>query len=307
MPHNQQPIFLHNSPAIICEQILWLVKNSGLNFNIQETPFGLNLSIKKRFVNKWQEKLNVSDTNVNVVSLELLKDLENKNIYITELENSLKAFSDELAKRNEVRDLDTSVSHKLKLCSDEKRTLQTKHEKTCAENKILIQDKETLSKDLNSASVALKSSRKDTKDVAHRYEKKVEALEDKIKVLEQFKSEKDAEQRSFNSKSKKLNKKLKAVTKKEAKVALDNLQRERSKLKANEDETDNQTSEPIAEYSNNNSPTTAKADNSAFAETSENKTENDNTNQNILTKDDIKKMISDWDTNWRKWSKTDNG
>ena len=307
MPHNQQPIFLNNSPAIICEQILWLVKNSGLNFNIQETPFGLNLSIKKRFVNKWQEKLNVSDTNVNVVSLELLKDLENKNIYITELENSLKAFSDELAKRNEVRDLDTSVSHKLKLCSDEKRTLQTKHEKTCAENKILIQDKETLSKDLNSASVALKSSRKDTKDIAHRYEKKVEAFEDKIKVLEQFKSEKDAEQRSFNSKSTKLNKKLKAVTEKEAKVALDNLQRERSKLKANEDETDNQTSEPIAEYSNNNSPTTAKADNSAFAETSENKTENDNTNQNILTKDDIKKMISDWDTNWRKWSKTDNG
>ena len=50
------------------------------------------------------------------------------------------------------KDLDTGVNDKLNLCSDENRTLQTKHDKTCAENKIIKQDKETRSKHLNSAS-----------------------------------------------------------------------------------------------------------------------------------------------------------
>ena len=229
MHHDQQPVFLNNSPAIICEQILWLVKNSGLNFSVQETPFGFNLSLKKRFVNKWQNNLNGDDTNVNVVFLELLKDLESKNIYISELENSINALNEKLAKCNEVKN--TDVSDKLKLCSEEKRSLQIKHDKICADNKILKQDKDTLNKELNSASVALKSSRKDTKDAAHRYEKKVEALEDKINVLEQFKADKDAEQRNLNRESKKLNKKLKAINEKEAKVALEKLQLEESKLK----------------------------------------------------------------------------
>ena len=173
--------------------------------------------------------MNGDDTNVNVVSLELLKDLESKNIYISELENSINALSEKLAKCNEVKN--TDVSEKLKLCSEERRSLQIKHDKTCADNKVLKQVKDTLSKDLNSASVALKSSRKDTKDAAHRYEKKVEALEDKINVLEQFKAEKDAEQRNLNRESKKLNKKLKAINEKEAKVALEKLQLEESKLK----------------------------------------------------------------------------
>ena len=296
----QQPAFLSNSPAIICEQILWLVKNSGLNFSVQETPFGLNLSLKKRFVTKWQNNLNVSETNVNVVSPELLKDLESKNTHITKLENSEKALSEQVANCNEVKD--AASSDKLKIFSNEKRALQIKHEKTCAENKIIKQDKEALSKDLNSASVALKSSRKETKDVAHRCEKKVETLEDKIKVLELFKVEKDDEQRNFNSKSKKFNKKLKAINEKEAKVELEKLKLERSKLETHEDETRNHTSEPIAEHSNNNNPVTAET-----AEISENEIDNSENDDSILTKDDLKKFIEDWDKNTKKWFKTDNG
>ena len=306
----QQPSFLSNSPAIICEQILWLVKNSGLNFNVQETPFSLNLSLKKRFATKWQNNPNVGDTNVKVVSLELLKDLESKSNYIAELETSLKTLSEELAKCSGVKQTTTPVNDELKFC----RTLQIKHEKTCAANKILKQENEALSKDLNSASVALKSSRKDTKDVAHRYEKKVEALEDKIKVLEQYKAEKDAEQKNLNSKSKKLDKKLKTINEKEAKVALEKLELERSKLKPLEDENQNHTSEPIADYSNNR-PASADTDNSVFAETSENKididnnkTEDDDSKQNILTQDDIKEILGDWDTYITKNLKlSDNG
>ena len=47
-------MFLNNSPRDRCEQIFFLVKNSNLNFNAQETPFSLNIQIKKKFVNRWE-------------------------------------------------------------------------------------------------------------------------------------------------------------------------------------------------------------------------------------------------------------
>ena len=50
-------MFLNNSPKDICEQVYWLVKNSQLNFSAQETPYSLNLQIKKKFVNIWQSEL----------------------------------------------------------------------------------------------------------------------------------------------------------------------------------------------------------------------------------------------------------
>ena len=48
-----KPIFLSNSPSVICDQILWLVKNGNLNFELKETPFSLSLNIKKKFVQHW--------------------------------------------------------------------------------------------------------------------------------------------------------------------------------------------------------------------------------------------------------------
>jgi hypothetical protein len=47
------PIFLENSPQIICDQILWLIKHANLDFQVKETPFSLNLSLKKRFAHHW--------------------------------------------------------------------------------------------------------------------------------------------------------------------------------------------------------------------------------------------------------------
>ena len=49
----QLPVFLENTPGVICDQILFLVKNSNLDFQLKETPFSLNLSVKKRFSNHW--------------------------------------------------------------------------------------------------------------------------------------------------------------------------------------------------------------------------------------------------------------
>ena len=55
MPENFQPVFLQNSPSLICDQILYLVKNSNLNFELHETPFSLNLTLKKTFVHHWKK------------------------------------------------------------------------------------------------------------------------------------------------------------------------------------------------------------------------------------------------------------
>ena len=46
-------MFLRMTPHMICEQIVWLIKNSNLNFQLRETPYGLEISLKKRFAQKW--------------------------------------------------------------------------------------------------------------------------------------------------------------------------------------------------------------------------------------------------------------
>ena len=48
------PIFVNNSPSDRSDQIFWLVKNSQLNFCAQETPYSLNIQIKKKFVTPWK-------------------------------------------------------------------------------------------------------------------------------------------------------------------------------------------------------------------------------------------------------------
>ena len=50
-----QPAYLKNSPSIICDQVLYLVKNSNLNFELHETPFSLNLNLKKSFTHHWNK------------------------------------------------------------------------------------------------------------------------------------------------------------------------------------------------------------------------------------------------------------
>ena len=55
MTEKFQPVFLKNSPSMICDQILFLVKNSNINFELHETPFTLHLNIKKSFVHHWNK------------------------------------------------------------------------------------------------------------------------------------------------------------------------------------------------------------------------------------------------------------
>ena len=50
-----EPVFLNNSPSQNRDQILYLVKNSNLNFELKETPFSLNLQLKKKMCSTLEE------------------------------------------------------------------------------------------------------------------------------------------------------------------------------------------------------------------------------------------------------------
>ena len=82
---------------------------------------------------------------------------------------------------------------------------------------------------ITNINIALKSSKKDLKDATHRFEKKKEELENKIKELVEYKVIKTSEEKEIKNKQKKLEKKLKLINEKEAKLKVVKNDLERSK------------------------------------------------------------------------------
>ena len=147
------PLFLNNSPQLTCEQILWLVINSNLNFQVKETPFGLSLDLKKRFVHHWNTDQFSHQVFSNPVPPQTTQTQQNfRQIFpesdrqnypeqfettqkshckdlVNQLELLKKSYEDE---KNEKEDLEKDLvyldkSHR-KLIKDNKE-LQQKHEK----------------------------------------------------------------------------------------------------------------------------------------------------------------------------------
>ena len=183
-----------------------------------------------------------------------------------------------------------------------------KHEKVCADNKIIKAENEDLKKDVNSFNVALKTSKKENKDSSHRLERKIEQLEDNLKKLHEFQINKEFEEKDLKNKAKKIDKKLKLIQEREAKIVIDKNNFERFKSKNNNSiHIQAEDSKVIANFITD-SVATSEED---FTETHEDKIDskikNDNSKQNILAKDDSKGIVADWEKHWRNWSKTDNG
>ena len=224
------PVFVSNSPSGISEQILWLVKNSGLNFSVQETAFSLNIQLKKTFLNKWGVNGGINENAryqnfTNNPSKEFFGELQAKDNQIDALVKSLEKQKAQTLEAQE--NLNALAANKLKAFNDEKKAIQTKHEKLCADHKILKGENVDLMKDLNALNVALKSCKKESNDTAHKNQKKVENLEAKLKDHVQFKITKELEEKDLRAKTKKLDKKLKTIQEKEAelKVARNRLDR----------------------------------------------------------------------------------
>ena len=140
---------------------------------------------------------------------------------------------------------DTKVAESVKASVAEKRSIQTKHEQTCAESKKIKRENEELKKDVNSLNVALKSAKKETKETHFEFVKKVKEMEGKIETLQEYKLAKASEEKELKSKSKKVDKKLKLLGEKEAKINLELI-----KLKRDTEITTNNNSVELDEKPN---------------------------------------------------------
>ena len=248
-----------------CQDILNGVRSSCLNFALQETPFSLFLTIRKSYHKPRydqnlplpqidQESLPRNQETPNDQFSQLqskFKDLEkaNENLKglleceVLENEHSKQTIC---ALKNQIdhlhENIDKVVIEKVKTFAEEKRKLQIKHERICAESKSLKSDKENLEKELKHTNVALKSARKEIKDQSHDYQRKIEAFENRVKDLLEYKTSKASEEKDLRNKLKKVEKKLREVKEKEAELKL-----ERNRL--NRDKT--LKSVEIKEHNNN--------------------------------------------------------
>ena len=247
----------HNQNS--CGSILNNVRMSGLNFCIQETPFSCYVTIRKSPVKTPKVPLPNSQQRVPNpnpdCNIDLLKSrisfLENANEKVKndfhraveELEVTsaeLKALKS--ANENKERQLDEAfnnvesiVANKTKHISEEKRALQVKHEKSCAENKELKSELKSVMKNLNSANLALKTSKKENTEASQKFDKELKQLELKVKDLEYYKQTKILDEKEFKVKNKKVEKKLKSLGEREA-----NLKLEKTKFEKKKAEKDNE-------------------------------------------------------------------
>ena len=216
-----------------CQLILNQVRKSNLHFSVQETPFSIYMTVRKSFVKtRSVPEINLLDNEsehlqskltllqieygkLNENFRESLDQNESKTYNIAKLEEKIGDLHTELNKKDDL--LNSAETKTL----DSIRALQVKHEKICAENKNLKHENEDLKKEINSTNVALKGARKEVKENSHRLGKKMEALEDEVKTLLDFKITKEAEEKDLKAKMKKAEKKMKLVREREAVVEIE--------------------------------------------------------------------------------------
>ena len=223
------PIQIQNS----CAKILNTVRQSGLNFSIQETPYSFFVTVRKSVLKSLQVSiLDESETGtVNLASNALTEELQSHCLFLEQSNSRLKSdFEDAVhelevlqSEKNDLsehltesKDKIDIVGNNIKVVNEEKRALQIKHERICSENKNLKNELESTKADLVTAVSTLKTTKKEAKDSSLQTENG--QMEEKIKVLEDFKRAKMSEEKILRNKIKKVEKKLKSVHEKEAEL-----------------------------------------------------------------------------------------
>ena len=211
------PIFLENSPSVISDQVLWLIKNSGLNFQVKETPFSLDVNIKNRFTNLWNSNRSNPVYNQPASSIYSPQAPNHHDVNMEErdLQNQVNSLKAKLAQAvDEQNDackelLDLDKAHR-KL-STENKNLLNRHEKVCSDLKAVKVDKENALKEINSLSVALKTSKKNIDKHLENFEKERNWYNAELKNLNQYKIEKDSELKRVKKAEKKSRQRQKAA------------------------------------------------------------------------------------------------
>ena len=213
----------------ICEEVIRYVNSSNLNYQVNQTPYSVHISIRKKFLKEHvgnvsrnfypksscDNKINPPENELDYIKseykklyavtekvLEEKRQLESK---VKELENDLDISSIELKE---------SITAK-NMIDREKKNLELKHNTACLDIKHLKAEIETLAKDKNFLSVSLKASKKENVEQTKRHETKIKQFETKIVDLVEYKQQRMSEDRQIKIKNRKDEKKL---AKKETKL-----------------------------------------------------------------------------------------
>ena len=215
------PIFVNKCPSDRCDQILWLIKNSDLNYCVQETSFSLNVQLKKKFVNRWE-----SSHSPNIYSQPMTA---NTSVNKSTLEEELKLELDKLKAEKEVF-RDTIQSLETKLAKAESELIKHFKEKTTL-SKALDTEVETcknLKKAINNlqsdaavlahdSSCTYKTLKSKEKEI-HNLEKKSNNQQDTMDRLKADLADLKVEKAVFEKQIKVIEKKAKKNAKKETKA-----------------------------------------------------------------------------------------
>ena len=239
-----------------CNFLLQSVRNSGLNFSCQETPFSIFLTIRKSLVKSFQfqshrnpsyaseieDKFDVKSYLIeenkslkeafNKLKNEFeaaLSECESKNTENEDLKATIEILHEKLSTEEnnnvKIEDLEANIKH----IKDDKKTSEDKSENVSKENKTLKKELGELNNQIKALNKDLKAAIKEKRDVAHDFEKKIDILENRNKTLLEYKRTKEAESKDLKVQLKNVNKRAKEISEKEAKLELNKINLEKLK------------------------------------------------------------------------------
>ena len=216
-----------------CENLIRQVCSSKLDYQMNQTPYSIYFSIRKKFVKGYkpnlQENLNVphetNDSEIVHIKNEYAKlysylqaSVANENVLKAEIERLVlqlenkKVLDDKLAQLEDSKREDEVQN---KMLGKELGEIKIKYDTKVQQIKVLRDEIDALKKENNSASVALKRSKKEKTEMDKKHEKKIKEFEKKSVDLLDFKDKKMSEERVIKLK---LRKEIKKEKKMEIKV-----------------------------------------------------------------------------------------
>ena len=216
----------------VCEDIVRKVISSKLDFKINQTPYSIYFSIRKKFAKNLCE----SDVSMTLGAhdeqpqherfqqeLLLLRNEYQRlyTFYQNELEktDNLETQLHDLKSVLESKNIkETELENQIKKEVTGKKTLQVNFETKCIEVKQQKAEIESLKKGTNALSVALKTSKQESKEQKKVFEKKIEGYEKRVSELTAYKAMKLGEEREEKIRKKKEIKKSKRNNPSEIKV-----------------------------------------------------------------------------------------
>ena len=207
------PMFFNNSPSDRCDQIFWLIKNSDLNYWSQETPFGLNIQLKKKFVKRWgtayaspnYSQSNLEENISNIYQNDNKSALEDKNKQLKQDLRMLQADKEKsqdiiILLETKLANAESEVMNVYKEPDTTKKALETEVENFQVLKSVIKNSNSDIVKKSNEINCATKTIKSKEKEI-YNLEKKSNNQQDTIQRLKadlaRIKTEKQTVEKAF--------------------------------------------------------------------------------------------------------------